>query len=308
MPHKYQDIYYNHFSKSKKGLHTPLTKHKNYLMRFNTLLPYSYAKEQNSLSIVYSNSLQPMNLITPAGSSKLKKNTFTVINPQTNWEFICDQDNRVDVLSFVLSEEVLSKVHFYTKASAMESLDTPFNTKQLNSFFIENIYNANYNNTGRYLKNIYDISNTDEFEFLSADEIVFDLLEIAFKEQLYYNQKIKNIKGKKTSTKKEVFKRIAVACEYLHDTFEIKKVDIDELALVAGLSEYHLYSSFKAIFQKTPHQYLNQLRMQKAKQYVDRQQMTLSEISDTLQFPDLSSFSKLFKKTYGVAPSKLIVQ
>ncbi|MBQ4819870.1 helix-turn-helix transcriptional regulator [Aquimarina sp. MMG016] len=306
MSSNYLDQYYNLFSNNKRQHLNPLTKDKNYLMRFHTFLPYSYSKEQNSFSLVYSNSSQPMNLITPNGSSKLKKNQFTILNPKTDWEFVASQEERIDILSFILSEEIMSKFSFCTNSSETKLLDTPFDTAKYDSFFIETMYKADHSESGRFLKQLYAISNTSTYQLMNPDEIVFELLGILYKEQSQYNTRIENIRGKKQSTKREIFKRILIAFEYINDNFEGKKINIDELALTSGLSEYHLYSSFKAIYKKTPHQYLNHLRMKKAKQYLDSGKMTISEVSDRLQFPDLASFSKLFKKTYGVAPSKLI--
>ncbi|MFD2561236.1 helix-turn-helix transcriptional regulator [Aquimarina rubra] len=303
---KYLDRYYNHFSKSKREDHNPLTKDRNYLMRFHTFLPYSYSKEQSSLSLVYSNSLSNMNLITKKGSSKLKNNHFTIINPNTDWEFLCKKEERIDVLSFVLSEKLISKFSYYLGGSIEKLLEVPFDTSDYNDLFIENTYRASYSDTGKLLKNLFDISNTKDYALLDPDEIVLELLSILYREHAAYNKNIQLIKGKKEVTKREVFKRILVAHDYMHDSFQNRKIDIEELSLISGLSEYHLYSAFKAIYKQTPHQYLNSLRMQRAKQLLDSGSMTISEISDALQFPDLPTFSKLFKKTYGFTPSKLI--
>lgn len=303
----YLDRYYNHFTKSKREGHNQLNRDNNYLMRFHTYLPYSYSKQQNSFSVVYSNSLSPMNLITAKGYSKLNQNHFAIINPNTDWEFLCEEKERIDVLSFVLSEKLMSEFSYYLQTKEKSLLDTPFDSAIYNSFFIENIYKADHNRTGLFLKSLFDISNTPAYEFLHPNEIVFELLGNLHTEQLQYHKGIKYIKGKKEATRREVFKRILIAHDYIHDTCEYKKIDIQELSLISGLSEYHLYSSFKAIYKLTPHQYLNRLRMKKAKQYLDSGTMTVSEISDALQFPDLPTFSKLFKKTYGFAPSKSII-
>ncbi|WP_298545844.1 AraC family transcriptional regulator [uncultured Aquimarina sp.] len=306
MSSKYLDRYYNHFSKSRREDHNPLAKDKNYLMRFNTFLPYSYARQQNSLSLVYSNSLSPMNLVTKERSSKLKKGHFTIINPNTDWEFLCKEEERIDVLSFVLSEKLISKFSHCIHTKETKLLEAPFEVSNYDDLFIENTYKASYSETGKFMKNLLKISNSEDYELLEPNEIVLELLGVLYQEQSNYHKRIKLIKGKKEGTKREVFKRTLVAHDYLHDSYQSKNIDIEELSLISGLSEYHLYSSFKAIYQQTPHQYLNRLRMQKAKQLINSGKMTISEISDTLQFPDLPTFSKLFKKTYGITPSKLI--
>jgi len=301
----YQDRFYNHFSKNLRQDHKQLIEDKNYLMRFNTVLPYSYSKKQNALSIVYSNTIKTMNLVTPKSSAKLQRNHFAILNPYTDWEFFCSNQERVDVMSFLLSADFMAKFSYYVYSSSESKLDQPFDKTDYDAFFIESIYKAEHNQSGQFLQGLFEKSNTDAFEFISPDDAVFEFLEILYKEHLYYNSRIKRIKGKKTSTKREVFKRIIKAHEYLNDSFEDHKITMEELALVCGLSEFHLYSAFKAVFQKTPHQYLNALRMQRAKAYLELGLLSISEISDKLLFPDVQTFSKLFKKTYGFAPSKL---
>ena len=303
---KFLDRYHNHFSESLRAEHLPLSKDRNYLMRFNTYLPYSFAENQNAFSIVYSNSSSVMNLVTTNGSSKLKKNHFTLINPGTDWEFYCKVDERIDVMSFLLSKSILD--HFnYSLGCKKESLllDQPFDNSGSSHFFIENTYNASHSRSGRFLKHLFEISNTPEYELMDAREISLEMMSILYNEQNYYNQRIENIKGKKESTRKEVFKRLVRACEYIHDNYEHEKINLDDLALVSGLSEYHLYSSFKSVYNKTPHQYLNKIRMQKAMEYLNFKDFSVIEVSNMLNFPDLPSFSKLFKKTYGVSPSRI---
>lgn len=302
----YLDRFYNHFSKSVRVEHKPLIVDKNYLVRYNRVLPYSVAKDQNALFIVYSNSMSSSNIVTPAGSSRFDKDQYVVLNPGANWELIGSQNERMDILSFILSEEITSKFYFGFDASENQLLDSPFDKKIFNSFFIENIYNANHSVIGKLLQEIFSRSNSQEFQYTDPNEIVFELLEKLFADQLESLRKINTIKGKKNSTKREVFKRLLIARDHIHDNFESRMISIQELSTACGLSEYHLYDSFKKVFQKTPHQYINRLRMQKAKEYCSLGNMSMSEISGKLLFADLASFSKLFKKAYGVPPSQFL--
>lgn len=78
---------------------------------------------------------------------------------------------------------------------------------------------------------------------------------------------------------------------------------MDQLCHVSSLSKFHLYDSFKKAFGKTPHQYINRLKLAKAKELVQYGGLSVSEISDLLGFSDQSVFSKVFKKAYGHPPS-----
>ncbi|MFL1896325.1 helix-turn-helix domain-containing protein [Aquimarina sp. 2-A2] len=299
----YIDKYYNHFSKSRRSGIKPLTTGKNYLMRFNTKLPYSFSKNQNALTIVYSNSQNPLLLNSSSHSTKLHTNNFAIIRPETDWEFISDESKRVDILSFMLSHDFLKK---FSNMNSFLNLDNSESIECNSINFIENIYNANYHETGKFLQNFFKISNTTSLAHIDPEEISFELLNCLFNEHTNYLTKIKEIKGKKSSTQKEIFKRVLIARNYIHDCIENEVITILDLSLASGLSEYHIYDSFKAIFKTTPHQYINSIRIERAKNYLKTTNLSIIEIAQILHFPDLPSFSKLFKLKEGVPPSKYI--
>jgi len=59
----------------------------------------------------------------------------------------------------------------------------------------------------------------------------------------------------------------------------------------------------KKAFGKTPHQYINRLKIAKAKEALQNNDLSISEVSDLFGFSDLAVFSKVFKKAYGHPPS-----
>jgi len=59
---------------------------------------------------------------------------------------------------------------------------------------------------------------------------------------------------------------------------------------------------FKSIYGKTPHQYLTQVRIEKAKELLN-QSFSVSEICYSIGFDSVSSFTGLFKKIYSLTPS-----
>ncbi|MCU5772847.1 AraC family transcriptional regulator [Erwiniaceae bacterium BAC15a-03b] len=78
-----------------------------------------------------------------------------------------------------------------------------------------------------------------------------------------------------------------------------------ELALQAGLSEFHFARMFKQSTRLAPHQYVMQRRMAKAEQLVRNTQLPLTEIALACGFNSASHFSNRFKTVFGYAPSLL---
>lgn len=78
-----------------------------------------------------------------------------------------------------------------------------------------------------------------------------------------------------------------------------------ELALQAGLSEFHFARMFKQSTKLAPHQYVMQRRMAKAEQLVRHSKLPLTEIALACGFNSSSHFSNRFRSVYGIAPSSL---
>jgi len=70
----------------------------------------------------------------------------------------------------------------------------------------------------------------------------------------------------------------------------------------AFLSKFHFLRLFKNSYGQTPHQYLTEQRIRKAKQLL-RSGMTATEVCAAVGFESLSSFTRLFKKLTGTPPS-----
>ena len=81
---------------------------------------------------------------------------------------------------------------------------------------------------------------------------------------------------------------------------------IKELAEIAGMSEKYFITYFKASLGMTPGQYIYQVKMNRAREYIYMNEYTIKEIAYLLGYPDQYTFSKAFKKYYKMPPSKFV--
>lgn len=88
--------------------------------------------------------------------------------------------------------------------------------------------------------------------------------------------------------------------EYLKDNFAAAP-NIEELAKIAHISPFYLMRLFKEEIGLSPHAYINQLRINKAKEMIE-DGMPLLQITYELGLTDQSHFSKTFLKVTGVNP------
>ena len=93
------------------------------------------------------------------------------------------------------------------------------------------------------------------------------------------------------------------ALRYISNCFRAK-ITISDLSVLCGMSEKYFITLFRRSIGVTPGQFIVQLRMRKALEYIDEQKYSIKEISYMLGYPDQYSFSKAFSRFYGTAPSR----
>jgi AraC family transcriptional regulator len=98
-----------------------------------------------------------------------------------------------------------------------------------------------------------------------------------------------------------VDRRLRRAIEFMHDNFG-RELALEEIASAAYLSEYHFARLFKQITRLTPHVYLANLRLERARKLLAETALPISEIAATVGYQSQSHFSKMFKSVVGITP------
>ena len=92
------------------------------------------------------------------------------------------------------------------------------------------------------------------------------------------------------------------AIEYISEHFN-ECISVKGLAEKFSISEKHFITTFSRITGMSPRQYNIECRMRRAVELLRERDKTIAEIADEVGYSDQYSFSKAFKKQYGVAPS-----
>jgi AraC family transcriptional regulator len=98
-----------------------------------------------------------------------------------------------------------------------------------------------------------------------------------------------------------VDRRLRRAIEFMHDNFG-REVALEEIASAAYLSEYHFARLFKQIAGVTPHVYLANIRLERARKLLAESALPISEIASMVGYQSQSHFTKMFKSVTGVTP------
>jgi AraC family transcriptional regulator len=79
-------------------------------------------------------------------------------------------------------------------------------------------------------------------------------------------------------------------------------LSLAELARVAGMSTFHFAREFKRATGTTPHQYLINFRVERAKALLTESEIPLIEVSSLSGFSHQSHFTRLFHRLTGMTP------
>ncbi|TVZ57066.1 AraC family transcriptional regulator [Lutibacter sp. Hel_I_33_5] len=100
----------------------------------------------------------------------------------------------------------------------------------------------------------------------------------------------------------QIVTRISNSIVFIEDNLD-KKLDLYEVSKKAFFSPYHFHRLFSAVTGETVNNFIVRKRIEKAASFLLHQkEKTVTEISEEVGFSSISSFSKAFKKFYGISP------
>jgi len=100
----------------------------------------------------------------------------------------------------------------------------------------------------------------------------------------------------------DVYRRLCRARDYIDHCFD-HPLNLDQISRRACFSRYHFLRLFRQTFKKTPHQYLIERRIEKAKELLNADDLRVTDVCFEVGFQSLGSFSTLFHRYVGHAPA-----
>src|SRR5689334_5768490 len=110
---------------------------------------------------------------------------------------------------------------------------------------------------------------------------------------------VKRIEGNVTDL--ETLQRLGRARDFIDHCYD-HPLSLDDISEKACFSRYHFLRLFRQAFNKTPHQYLIERRIEKAKELLGGNELRVTDVCFEVGFQSLGSFSTLFRKCVGQAP------
>ena len=114
-----------------------------------------------------------------------------------------------------------------------------------------------------------------------------------------FDQQIESCPGRIWSQKTQVFRRLMRVRQYI-DFNCTESLGIECLAGLANYSRAHFMTVFRTVFGETPHAQVLERRLHHARHMLSEVGLSVSETTVAVGFEDRSSFSKLFRRRFGV--------
>ena len=96
-------------------------------------------------------------------------------------------------------------------------------------------------------------------------------------------------------------KKLKLVIEFINENLG-QELSLDDLASLVHLSQYHFARAFKQSLGVSPHQYVIQQRVERAKMLIKQGNMSISAVSIVCGFTHQSHLNRHFKRLTGMTP------
>ncbi len=135
-----------------------------------------------------------------------------------------------------------------------------------------------------------------------------------YEEQLYFllqrmhalheadTKRLKSIPALRTRTRRELFRRVGMACNFINSQYS-QPITLEDIAAASHLSRFHFLRVFRSVYGVTPVTYLNRRRARAALRLLQTGRYPVEEVAILAGFQCRSTLFRQFKRIYGAAPT-----
>lgn len=228
--------------------------------------------------------------------------SYLLLNGEKEGKVEIDSSKNVKGLCLNVSNEFISEV-----ISTLRAPDTTVPDPELARFFytdhfLENQYSSVHTNLGTQLLEISKHITNHAFSSSQINQELFYLLaESLIADQLQVFKQLQAIPSVKAETRRDLCRRVLNGKEFMDSNYT-EPITIEQIARTAGMSEYHFFRLFKQTMGCTPYKYILSSRLNKASDLL-KADYSVSDVAISMGFSDIHSFSKAFKKHFGLSPT-----
>ena len=231
---------------------------------------------------------------------KISDKYFYFLNINDQLEINFNTPQPLQTLFILFSEKYIIECFNFHSSSDEQLLELSLNKE--NCIFQTLSVPFPYNSKIRVVLNRV-MQNIDNKETL--DEFLFNFIL----EFVYMNSKttkqLEQLQAVKKSTREELYRRLFLAKQFMADNVR-EKLTIDIIAKEICLNKFHFIKTFSELYNITPHQFIIELKLQKAYSLLKDKGCSVTEACYNVGFESIGTFSNAFKKRFKVPPIELL--
>jgi AraC family transcriptional regulator len=261
----------------------------------NTKTKHTYRDNIKGPFSIFTNLTGNSTVITGGKTMKLNEGYFCISNSGEEYTLAIEDQSTTETFNIHFGDNFVSDAYRALSQTHEQLLDAP--QRQPHQLRLFNRI-APIDLNARCL--MYQLK--DAKDPAQEEETLFKLFAWLVREEQTIKQKSVALSVAKKSTREEIMARLLLATDYIYSYYQ-HDIALDELAQVACLSKFHFLRVFKAVFHKTPHQFINEVRTQRAQELLTTTKLEVHQIAKTCGFQTSSTFSRMFFNQLGVYPS-----
>lgn len=122
------------------------------------------------------------------------------------------------------------------------------------------------------------------------------------REQVKAKFQIEQIPAGALATRQELYRRVLTARNFMLDQWD-SSLTLETVARHACLSPFHFHRTFKEVLGQSPMAFFKKIKLEKAKELLQNKRWAVTEVALKCGFTDIHTFSKAFKRVWGISPS-----
>jgi YesN/AraC family two-component response regulator len=138
----------------------------------------------------------------------------------------------------------------------------------------------------------------------NMDVLKAHLSQLISSRQILFNKYYNGVSDKELRNTTSLDKQfITNILEYIHENITDPALNVENLADKLLISRSKLYRKIKALTGNTANEFIKKIRLEKAKQFLENSDYSISEISYKIGFSSPSYFTKCYKIQFGILPT-----
>lgn len=248
-----------------------------------------------------------LEITTGLDTFHLKQGEIVFYTPNEFHSLRCNR--KVPPNIFIISFDCKSEaMHFFTARKALQLGNEERQMlsrliEEANKLFVLPVLRPYFNEISN--KPVHRLARKNKAEF-GAEQLIKIYLQALLIILIRNNQADRPQRKLNTITQEKRQQELArQIIDYINDHLQ-DHLSVERLSLVFSLSKSHLRAFFREQTNSSLTEYIGNLKIEKAKQYIREETYTVTEIAERLGYSSIHYFSRHFKKATGVSPSEYL--